>query len=71
MLFKMFGSIKDENKNINMNGIGIGLVLCKLIVNKFDGQMDFISKYKHGSTFYITFTLDNITKKEIYDYQFE
>jgi signal transduction histidine kinase len=42
-LFKMFGSIKDEKKKINTNGIGLGLVISKLIVNKFGGIIDFIS----------------------------
>ena len=31
-LFKLFGSIKDEKKGINMQGIGLGLVISKLIV---------------------------------------
>ena len=54
-LFKLFGSIKDEKKKINTNGIGLGLVISKLIVNKFGGYIDFISKYKRGSTFFYTF----------------
>lgn len=54
-LFNMFGSIKDESKKINVNGVGLGLVICKLIVNKFGGKIDFISKYKKGSTFWFTF----------------
>jgi len=31
-LFKLFGSIKDEKKKINTQGIGLGLVISKLIV---------------------------------------
>ena len=31
-LFKMFGSVKDEKRKINTQGIGLGLVICKLIV---------------------------------------
>jgi signal transduction histidine kinase len=54
-LFKLFGSIKDEKKKINTNGIGLGLVISKLIVNKFGGYIDFISKFKKGSTFFYTF----------------
>jgi signal transduction histidine kinase len=54
-LFKLFGSIKDEKRNLNMKGIGLGLVICKLIVEKFDGKIDFISTYKKGTTFYFTF----------------
>ena len=26
-LFKLFGSVKDEKKQINTNGIGLGLVI--------------------------------------------
>ena len=54
-LFKLFGSIKDEEKKINLKGIGLGLVISKLIVSKFNGQIDFISKYEKGSTFFYTF----------------
>jgi signal transduction histidine kinase len=57
-LFKMFGSIKDEGKKINVHGVGLGLVICKMIVNKFDGYIDFVSKYKKGSTFFFTMKLD-------------
>jgi K+-sensing histidine kinase KdpD len=32
-IFKMFGSIKDDKKKINTNGIGLGLVISELIVN--------------------------------------
>jgi nitrogen-specific signal transduction histidine kinase len=42
-----------------VQGVGLGLVICKLIVNKFDGQIDFISKYKVGSTFFFTFEVDD------------
>ena len=34
-LFKLFGSVKDTKKNINTKGIGLGLVISKLIVTKF------------------------------------
>ena len=40
----MFGSIKDEEKKLNLKGIGLGLVISKLIVEKFSGCIDFISK---------------------------
>ena len=54
----MFGSIKDEAKKVNVQGVGLGLVICKLIVEKFEGNIDFISKYKKGSTFFFTFKLE-------------
>jgi K+-sensing histidine kinase KdpD len=51
----MFGSIKNTEKKINTQGIGLGLVISKLLVNKFEGKIDFTSKYKRGSTFFFTF----------------
>ena len=54
-LFKLFGTHKDEKKGVNTNGIGLGLVISKLIVTKFNGYIDFVSKYKRGSTFFYTF----------------
>ena len=40
---------------MNVGGIGLGLVISKMIVNKFNGQIDFNSVYKKGTTFYFTF----------------
>lgn len=53
----MFGSVKS-NQEIQTNGIGLGLVISKLIVNEFDGVIDFFSKYKKGSTFFFIINLD-------------
>ena len=64
-LFEMFGSIKDEKKKINVQGVGLGLVICKLIVNKFDGEIDFLSKYKRGSTFFFTFEIEDAEDQQI------
>ena len=36
-IFKLFGCIKDEKNHVNTKGIGLGLVISKMIVNKFDG----------------------------------
>jgi two-component system sensor histidine kinase/response regulator len=63
-LFKLFGSIKDEKRKINMNGIGLGLVISKMIVSQFDGTIDFISKYEKGSSFYFTFKLEHFENKD-------
>lgn len=54
-LFKMFGSIKDEAKMINTRGIGLGLVISKMIVEKFNGIINFKSEYQQGSEFYFSF----------------
>jgi signal transduction histidine kinase len=64
-LFKLFSSIRDERRKINMNGIGLGLVISKLIVSKFNGVIDFFSKFKHGSTFFFTFEIYKISVNEI------
>ena len=42
-LFKLFSSFKDKKRKINVNGIGLGLVISRLIVEKFDGHINFIS----------------------------
>jgi signal transduction histidine kinase len=58
-LFQPFSSIRDKKRKINMNGIGLGLVICKLIVSKFNGHINFISKYGKGTTFYFTFEVES------------
>jgi signal transduction histidine kinase len=58
-LFKMFGSLKDEEKKLNLKGIGLGLVISKLIVGRFQGYIDFISEFEYGSTFFYTFSIDD------------
>jgi len=64
-LFKLFGSIKDEKKKINTQGIGLGLVISKLIVEKFNGTIDFISEYKEGSTFFFSFEIEPYRGNEL------
>ena len=68
-LFKMFGSIKNVKKNINTNGNVMGLVISKLLVNKFEGNIDFKSKWKQGSTFYFTFQIEDFELSEYFDQQ--
>lgn len=63
-LFHLFGAIKNEEKNLNTKGIGLGLVISKLIVAKFNGYIDFISTYKKGSTFFYMFQLEQMLPQE-------
>ena len=55
-LFKLFGFVQDS-QNLNINGIGLGLMISKQIVKKFDGNVNFISEEGCGSTFCFTFKL--------------
>ena len=56
-LFKLYGSIKS--KNINQKGIGLGLVISKMIIEKFDGVINFISKWKKGTSFFFTIEVED------------
>ena len=37
-MFKLFGKLDDTNK-VNTSGVGLGLNICKLIVEIFDGKL--------------------------------
>ena len=56
-LFKLFGFLED-NQEMNTNGIGLGLMISKLIVEKFDGNITFESEPEEGSKFMFTFKLE-------------
>ena len=64
-LFKLFGSHKNTKKHINPDGIGLGLVICQLIVCQFFGVIGFTSKFRKGSTFFYTFQLESISAQEL------
>ena len=59
-LFKLFGFVKTTSA-LNINGIGLGLVISKQIVKKFNGKIDFSStpwpEENHGSNFNFVFEL--------------
>ena len=42
-LFKLFGFLQDEN-HLNVNGIGLGLMISQQIVEQFDGTVNFESE---------------------------
>lgn len=44
--------------------MGLGLFISKQIVNKFNGTLNFISKYAVGSAFYFTFDLEQNSDQE-------
>jgi K+-sensing histidine kinase KdpD len=58
----MYGSIKS--KKVNAEGIGLGLIIVKLIVEKFGGAISFASKWKKGTTFVFSFECENVDQEE-------
>ena len=58
-LFKLFGTIESTRKKVNTKGIGLGLVISKMIVEQFDGKIDFTSKVGEGSDFFFTFKFED------------
>ena len=42
---------------MNIHGIGLGLTICKKIVEQFDGEIDFVTDEGVGSTFKFTLKL--------------
>jgi signal transduction histidine kinase len=56
-LFKLFGFVQDD-RQINKNGIGLGLMIARNIVEKFDGKITFKSEKGVGSTFSFSFKLE-------------
>ena len=39
-LFKLFGKIEQENRNINPQGIGLGLTICNKILFQMGSKLD-------------------------------
>ena len=64
-MFKMFGTNKDTKRGINTNGIGLGLVISKMIVEKFNGKINFFSKHKKGTTFFYSFDTQHFDENEL------
>ena len=59
-LFTLFGKLNDTDgvtgsSEMNKEGIGMGLSICKKIVERANGKIDCFSKgFKQGSTFIFT-----------------
>jgi signal transduction histidine kinase len=52
-LFKFFGKI-NSTKDINRSGMGLGLTISKMLVERFGGDIGVRSLPGVGSTFYFT-----------------
>ena len=55
-IFKMFKRLHSQQE---YQGIGIGLALCKKIMDKHDGEIGVESKYGEGATFWFTLSPAN------------
>lgn len=55
----MFGKL-DRTENINKQGIGLGLNICKQICNLMQGDINVDSKENVGSRFYFNFFVKDI-----------
>ncbi len=59
-LFERFYKIEDNNRKL-YRGTGIGLYLCKKIVEILDGTIHVSSEYGKGSVFYFFIPSENLT----------
>ena len=53
---------------MNQSGIGLGLVISKMIVQKFDGIINFVSRWKKGTSFFFTFKIQDYEPKEYQEF---
>ena len=49
---------------MNINGIGLGLMIAKQIVEKFDGTISFTSEKGKGSCFVFKFKLNEVRQSQ-------
>ena len=49
-LFKLFGCLQNT-RQMNTQGIGLGLVISENIIKAFDGKIGVASKYGKGTKF--------------------
>ena len=61
-LFKLFTTFENKIQK-NINGIGLGLCICKAVVEQFNGKIDFVSDPGIGTTFMFTFQLDGVDER--------
>ena len=57
-LFRLFGFL-DETKELNTGGIGLGLHICKMIVQQFGGDIICKSQFGVGASFIFLIALNN------------
>ena len=63
-LFDLFGKL-DSSKSMNLQGIGLGLNICKKIVNAMGGEINLDRNYKNGACFYFSLQCQRLHSGEI------
>lgn len=53
-IYKLFHQLNKQN---NIEGTGIGLTICKNIVDKYNGEIWFKSKEQQGTEFFVSFPI--------------
>jgi len=59
----LFG-ILESTKEINTKGIGLGLYICKKIVEKFGGDITVESEVNVGTTFKFSIMLEDVKQQQ-------
>jgi len=62
-LFKVFGKLQDTSK-LNKSGMGLGLAISKMIVEKMGGDISVESELGKGSAFRFSFSVKETKKRK-------
>lgn len=65
-LFKMFGTLQNT-RQMNNHGVGLGLFICKQLVEQFSGEIAVRSKLGEGTSFFFSVIVQEpvITNREL------
>lgn len=63
-IFDFFSQVNRSQLKRQL-GSGVGLALCKMIVNAHNGEIDFKSKIKKGSCFWFSLPIEGIKKADL------
>jgi two-component system sensor histidine kinase/response regulator len=58
-LFQFFG-MASNSKEVNRSGMGLGLTICKLILQQLGGNVGVRSEWGKGSNFFFTLPLEEV-----------